>query len=527
MHDPKNLDALLTLAAMDTDPPKRGVVSLDEAPLPVLIDTLRHLTEDTGLPVGTTRVWSGKPFKKVGPGKWVFVPAGRQKKAAGAGGAAPASAAAPEPVKGMAGIMKEPTAPVPAGATPLDTDPNKVGPDGVTIAARVGLAGSATAPPQKVPRLPNLTPDERAAESRFADAYQADPDAMVNAYRDKLESREIGDAPNVFATDDAKLLSPDYNPTGVSEDEVKQGRGRYNTAVHQTASAVVKRAFLHKLDELSKLPADDPKRNVLITSGGVASGKGYALGKNEQVNAISKSVGAVWDAAGEANATENPWVLDELKKRGLKGTFVFVDSDPSTRWENPKMGVVQRAKKIGRMVDARLFSDSYAVGAKNFDAFHKSKKDDPDAQFFVLSARTDPPSRVDAVSKEALSLDADKLYAKTSKVIDDDESLPPVVRRGASTGRRIWGPPPSVKESKAHTTVEVKTTKIPKSSPVTDELADKLLKNLKSNLQDPESYENEKAARDKKAKPVSLPGKRVVPPPLDKKGTLAKAPKKR
>jgi len=342
----------------------------------------------------------------------------------------------------MNDIVHEETVPPPKGVPVLDPDPmadrNK---DGVSDAARVGLCGTCTAPPGKVPRLPHLTADERAAETRFADAFEADPDGVAEAYRAKLRSREIGDAPNVYATDDAKLLSPDYNPSGVDEAGVKEGRGRYNTAVHQTANAIVKHAFLKQLDELEKLPKDDPKRSVLITSGGVASGKGYALGNVKDASEVAKQVGAVWDAAGEQNATENPWVLDELKKRGLKGVFVFVDSDPGETWENPKRGVVERAKKVGRMVDARLFADSYAVGAKNFKAFHDKHKDDDAASFIVLTSRTNPPSRVEEVPKEALALDADKIYARTSKVIDDREDLPPVVRRGASTGRRIWGSP--------------------------------------------------------------------------------------
>ncbi len=35
-----------------------------------------------------------------------------------------------------------------------------------------------------------------------------------------MNNKEIGDAPNIFNTDDAKLLSPDYNPQGKGEDEI-------------------------------------------------------------------------------------------------------------------------------------------------------------------------------------------------------------------------------------------------------------------------------------------------------------------
>lgn len=515
---------------------------LDAAPLAVLVDHLRHVVEDGGLPVGTIRTWKGDlKVKKLAPGKWVLLPKRGQPRPAPAATPAAAVAKAPaEPAtksapakdapaagasaapKGMAGITAEPTAPPPEGAPVLNPNPPHDA-QGRSKAARVGLCGTCTAPPAKVPRLPNLTPDERAAESRFADAYEKDPDAVVKAYRDKLASRELGDAPNVFATDDVKLLSPDYNPEG-TKDEVMEGRARYNTATHQTANAVAKRAFTQRLDELAKLPKDDPQRTVLVTSGGVASGKGYCLGNVKEASDVVKTAGAVWDAAGEQNATENPWVRDELKKRGLKGVFAFVDSDPDTRWENPKLGVVERAKKIGRMVDARLFADSYADGAKNFDAFQKDTADDPDIQTLVLSSRTNPPSRTEHISKESLGLDADKIYAHASQVIDARDDLPARVRRGASTGRRIWGAPAAKAAAREDRRVRAEAKPMPPSrgGGANEKLVDQLLKNLTKHLKDPAALEDERDARDFKAKPLKLAGGKPTPPPLDAHGVHQK-----
>lgn len=506
--------------------------ALEHAPLSVWVDCARDLVELSGVggfKIGTIRKWAGGvAMQKVAPGKWVPVP-GSARKTAGAvpvgtgaasaaapAAAAPAAPKAPDvPMTGMNVLLKEPTTPIPAGAPKAATDPmvdrDK---DGITDSARVGVCGKCVVPPGKIPRLPNLTAEERAAESRFADAYEADPDAMVKAYRDKLASREIGDAPNVFATDDVKLLSPDYNPEG-DKDAIMEGRANFNTATHQTANAVAKRAFVQRLDELAKLPPDDPQRTVLITSGGVASGKGYALGNVKEASDLVKQVGAVWDAAGEQNATENPWVAEELKKRGLKGVFVFVDSDPSTRWENPKLGVVERAKKVGRMVDARLFADSYAIGAKNFQAFQNAMKDDPDMTTMILSSRTNPPSRASEVSKESMDLDADKIYERASKVIDDQEDLPARVRRGASTGRRVWGPPGQAKaESRRfgfnRVALEAALKPDPKATvpeltkDAYKKLGDQLLKNLTKYLEDPTALEAEKDARDFKAKALKI-----------------------
>ena len=58
-------------------------------------------------------------------------------------------------------------------ARPTETNPFKdKNMDGVTDSARVGVPGMEVPPPPgELPRIPNLTSDERAVESRFADAF--------------------------------------------------------------------------------------------------------------------------------------------------------------------------------------------------------------------------------------------------------------------------------------------------------------------------------------------------------------------
>lgn len=324
-----------------------------------------------------------------------------------------------------------------------DADPAEVDEaTGVGKAARVGVPGmEAPPPPKEIPRLRNLTEKERAAETRFADAFLADPDGMADFYREQLKAGKVGDAPNVFNTDDAKLLSPDYNPDG-EDAAVKDARGTYNLAVHQTANAVAKRAFLRHLDEVvAGLPED--QKVVLVTSGGVASGKGYALKNAPGTSDLATKVGAIWDAAGEQNATENPWVLEECRKRGIKTIFAYVHADPASTWENPARGVVERAGKIGRMVDAQAFADSYAYGAKNFKAFMDANKDGDGVQFFCINNAAEGGPRVEeGVPEAALAVDADELYARASAVLDErKDKLKPAVYRGGSVGRRVWGKP--------------------------------------------------------------------------------------
>ncbi len=214
--------------------------------------------------------------------------------------------------------------------------------------------------------------------------------------------------------------------------------------VHQTANAACKRAFLHYLDHVvAKLPEGDSRRSVLVTSGGCAAGKGYALAQTKIGKQSQQQAGAVWDAAGEQNATENSWILDECKKRGLKATFAFIHANPKDSWENPDRGVVQRANDKGRMVDAQLFADSYAVGAQNFHAFHQKHQHNPDADFIILdNSQGAEPKILDRVPEDALKVNVDELYRHSaSKLTELESKLRPAVVRGGMVGHRIWGAP--------------------------------------------------------------------------------------
>jgi len=323
----------------------------------------------------------------------------------------------------------------------LAPPPTDVDGDGVQESARVGVPARAVPAPPKLPRLPNLTDDEKAIEARAIEIFEKDPDGVANQYMKMVEAS--GNAK--FVTDDAKLLFPDYTPKGKTPEEVAANRARHNILLHQVANAIAKRAFVKKLDELAKLADDDPRKSVLVTSGGCGAGKGFALKKGpSEVQDKVSAMGAVWDAAGEQNATENPWIVEECRKRGIKATFVFVDSDPSKTWDGP-WGVVKRAATPppdgeGRMVDARLFADSYALGAKNMKAFMDKEKDAKDVDFIVLNNRGAPPPKLEKeIGKEALSLNADALYKDALKAVEEGGAAPTeAIKYGATIGKRIW-----------------------------------------------------------------------------------------
>jgi hypothetical protein len=298
--------------------------------------------------------------------------------------------------------------------------------------ARVGVAGNDVPPPPKqLPRLANLREDEKKYEERMNDAFEKNPEGAAKAFLESCEKNNW-----VFETDAAKNLLPEWSRPDLPKDEKTvhperaEFRGKYNAVLHQAANAIAKRAFVSRLDEIAKMPED--KRKVLVTSGGVAAGKGSALAAQPD---LAKSVSATWDAAGEQNATENEWVLEECKKRGIRPTFLFVHADPKQSWP----GVVERAKGIGRMVDAQLFADSYAVGSKNFADFHDKNKDEADFVFGVFQGRGKPAKITDSMPEEALKLDADDIYEHASKYIDEKkDDLPSYIYDGATIGRRAF-----------------------------------------------------------------------------------------
>ena len=310
-------------------------------------------------------------------------------------------------------------------APDVNADKNR---DGVTDAARVGVPAMEVPPPPAIGRIPNLEPHERAAEESFISHFESDPDKVASQF---LALAVKQGEPATFGTDDAKCLTDVWS----EQDPAlrAQNRATLNTCLHQTANAIAKRAFVAHLDTLTE--GDE----IMVTVGGCGAGKGFALKNVPDALEAKGQAKAIWDSAGDQNATENPWILAEAVKRGLKVHYVFVHADPKIQWADPNRGVVKRASdpKDGRMVDAKVFADSYAIGAKNHHAFHQANKDNPNAKFTFLD-NTGKPSKVDGVPKASLELNADELAAFAEREVEKS-SAPVHVKQGALMGRRIWG----------------------------------------------------------------------------------------
>lgn len=322
------------------------------------------------------------------------------------------------------GISKESATPPPPGKS---YTPNvKLG-----KAARVGVPGDQVPPPQPIGRLPNLTADERRVEGKFISSWNKDPQGMADNYRQavKAKAKKKGEPPT-FETDEAKMLSPDWNDSNL--DRQMKKRQTYNNALHGVANATAKKAFVDELDTLK------PGDRILVTNGGCGAGKGFTLNNTEVGKNLKSKANIVWDSAGDQNSTENSWIAKEAEKRGLKVTYAYVHADPRKSWAG-EFGVVKRAhdKKNGRMVDAAVFADSYAQGARNHNSFHMKNKNNPNLEFKFF---TNGSSAVGtSMPKDALGINHDELYDFARKTIKNRPNTAPSVKRGALQGERIWG----------------------------------------------------------------------------------------
>lgn len=219
----------------------------------------------------------------------------------------------------------------------------------------------------------SLSPAAREVYDRFKAVRDRDPQAAARAYGEQVASAPKNN--NVFSPDDAKMLSKDYAASA-------ENRALYNVAVHQTAHAIAKDAFIQKLDELARGP--EGNRTVLVTAGGCAAGKGYALGSLEETRSVASQVGAVWDSAGEQNSTDLSWIEKETSARGITPIYAFVGAQPEDTFARS----LERAAETGRVVDERLYYDSYAIGARRFADFVQSN---PDRQYIFIDGRGTPP----------------------------------------------------------------------------------------------------------------------------------------
>lgn len=219
-----------------------------------------------------------------------------------------------------------------------------------------------------IPRFKRLSAQERVVEHRVAAAVEQDPARALQGARRLATASGSAEQP-VFEVDAIKMLFEGY---GIGRSPANPGEARVrltlNHAMHPTAVAVARLAFVERLDALQRLPEGHPGRVVFVTSGGCAAGKGDLYAMARSVLGPDARFGAIWDAAGEGNALENAWILEAARVRGLRVVFGWAEADPAMRYDS----VLARAAYSGRVVDVLTFVDSYVYGGTVFRRFLES-----------------------------------------------------------------------------------------------------------------------------------------------------------
>jgi hypothetical protein len=219
-----------------------------------------------------------------------------------------------------------------------------------------------------VPRQQRLSASERIAETKFADWVQKNAGAAKEGALKIAEAIGNPDQP-IFEVDAMKRLVPEYGSGSKPANDAERAyRLENNHALHPAAQAVAQLAFMQRLDVLAKLPDGHPLKQVFVTSGGCAAGKGDLTGIVKDALGDKAKFGAVWDAADEGVALENAWVLKAARERGIKAVFGYAEADPTTRYQS----VLERAGGSGRVVDVLTFINSYGDGAVEFKRFMES-----------------------------------------------------------------------------------------------------------------------------------------------------------
>lgn len=253
----------------------------------------------------------------------------------------------------VATLRREKTTPVPEGCSTIAAGAN---------APLIGVPGdflpgyelgkiAKTLDAKLIPRLPNLTEQERAWESAFVDQLCGDVRGTVAAYRAKLGAN------HVYSVDAAKRLfagwGPKKRPTNDAERTI---RAAGNAALHAVATTIANLAFMQRLDEMATLPHHDPAKEVVITVGGCAAGKGNGL------EIAGGQPGAVYDSAGEGEATDIMAKLKACLSRGIRVRFLTVYAHPQAAAQR----LIDRAETSGRIVDLVAFARSHTNGVENF-----------------------------------------------------------------------------------------------------------------------------------------------------------------
>ncbi len=253
-----------------------------------------------------------------------------------------------------------------------------------------------------IPSDGTLSAADSAIESRFREQLQRDPDAAMKAYA-KLEDAAGG---KVLNTDIARELSPDY-----LADRTK------SAAVHEPASALVKRMYEQKLAEA---PKRGEKPVVLFSAGGTGAGKTTgikAIGGIDDVQIVYDSNMNSFDSAVTR--------IDKALNAGKDVKILYTYRDPV---EALTGGALPRAMRqegefgSGRTVPIAEHAKTHEGSAKVLHELADKYKDNPRVDIMVVDNSKGKGkhvlSDISAVPKEGYT----QLERKLNEALETEKS---------------------------------------------------------------------------------------------------------
>lgn len=215
---------------------------------------------------------------------------------------------------------------------------------------------------------PPLSPADKAIESRLEAKISADFPGCVAEYG-ALKDAEGG---KVLNTDTARELSPDY-----MKDRTK------SAAVHEPASAFIKRMYAQKLKE-EPGPGEEPM--VLFTAGGTGAGKSTAIQNISDVAGLKKRAQIVYDT--NMNGYESSKAkIDQALEAGKAVSIAMVVRDPEDALIN---GALPRAEGqrvkfgTGRTVPLREHIKTHIGAIETVQRLAAEYADNPAVHFRII-----------------------------------------------------------------------------------------------------------------------------------------------
>jgi RNA polymerase sigma factor (sigma-70 family) len=225
--------------------------------------------------------------------------------------------------------------------------------------------------PLPMPGMPpgELSPEQRAVESKFANWVQADPDRAARAYA-ALPETEGG---RVIDMDEARKLSPDYNAS-------KRSKTLNSVSVQKVVHALAIKKMLG--DALASL---EPGDTMGLTAGGPGSGKGN----------IKHVIPGEWTGAKFVydgvlrNLGDAVFYIDQAKEHGAKTQLWYVHV-PVEKAVDLAVG---RAEHDGRSLPIKVLATGHFQAQQTAIALLKQYEHDPAVNIKVID-NSGPQARV-------------------------------------------------------------------------------------------------------------------------------------